>query len=120
MLSTSDPNNVHIQRHYENQKTVHLSPFILTAASRHARMSFEAMYDFCHKGCAMYITAQPGPDATLTERRLLDMFDHLFPCKFIASWTPNSPREIGDVFAAHRDLCIQVRRRQKKLDAAHF
>lgn len=135
MLSTSDLNNAHIQRHYENQKAVHLSPFILTAASRHARLSLETMYDFCHKGCAMYITAQPGPDATLTERRLLDMFDHLyglvgqkqmtdmdllrgrFPCKFIASWTPNSPREVGDILAAHRDLCAQVRLRQKKLDA---
>ncbi|KAL2222023.1 hypothetical protein M432DRAFT_205885 [Thermoascus aurantiacus ATCC 26904] len=123
-----------IKRHYELQKAHHLAPYILNAGNRPDRIDLESMYDFCHKGCAMYITVPLGPIDGRVEQLLLDMFHHLygrlgqltdadlvrgkFPCKFVASWAQTSPREVGDIVAAHRSLCAQISLRERALNDA--
>ncbi|KAL1969744.1 hypothetical protein VTN77DRAFT_8297 [Rasamsonia byssochlamydoides] len=133
-MSTSE-RRLLLMRQMDYQRNSHVSPFVVTTTTGHTRLPLEAMYDFCLKGCAMYITAPLGQGSplSLTQHDLLAMFDHLceridwdahpdavlgdFPCKFLACSAPDSPREIAEILETHRSICSQIRARQGELDA---
>lgn len=133
MLPTSE-RRLLLMRQLDYQRTLHVSPYVVTATTGHTRLPLDTMYDFCWKGCAMYITAPLGPGSPLTQRDLLAMFEHLceridwdarpdaaalgeFPCKFLACQAPDSPRGIAEILETHRRICAQIRARQTVLDA---
>jgi hypothetical protein len=131
MISTSE-RRLLLQRQKDYQRSLHVSPYVVTAATGHARLPLTIMYDFCLKGCAMYITAPMGIGSVLTQHSLLEMYNHLcerfdwegtpdaplggFPCKFLAVRN-NSPRRVSDILETHRRICSQVSARQRVLDA---
>jgi hypothetical protein len=109
-----------IKRHHRNQQRLHVHPFVLSAPRQLGMMDSETLYDFCRKGCAVYITTPPVHGGV----SLLEMFNYLygalhpqtdldlalggFPSKFIACWAATSPREVSDILEAHRGICDQV------------
>lgn len=144
MYSTSERRQL-LRRRLDQQRILHVSPYVVTPTTGQTRMPLETMYDFCLKGCAMYITAPMAPGSSLTKHDLLEMFDHVcerldweanpdallggFPCKFLACRTAtnldiynnnnnnNNTWRVDDILEMHRRICSQIRARQIVLDA---
>ncbi|KAH8696701.1 hypothetical protein BGW36DRAFT_190884 [Talaromyces proteolyticus] len=124
-----------VRRHLEVQKRLHLSPYMITAATGNIRLPLSTMYDFCLKPCAVYITTPLGP-ANAGHEHLLWIFNYFckkldmkaaladdsvlidaFPCKLLACWSPSSPQDVNQILQIHRSVCSQIEDRQAVLNA---